>query len=80
MVGSSCILKFQLQVFDNGVLLDESGTKRKLEALKNKMRLESCINALIKAAAKESNEILNNALAFYRQNKYLTPKFAFVVL
>ena len=80
MVGSSCILKFQLQVFDNGVLLDESGTERKLEALKNKMRLESCINALIKAAAKESNEILKNALAFYRKNKYLTPKFAFVVL
>jgi hypothetical protein len=80
MVGSSCILKFQLQVFDNGVLLDESGTKRKLEALKNKMRLESCLNALTKVAARENNEILKNALAFYRKNKYLTPKFAFVVL
>lgn len=80
MVGSSCILKFQLQVFDNGRLLDESGSKRKLEDLKNKMRLESCISALTKVAAKENNEILKNALAFYQKNKFLTPKFAFVVL
>jgi len=80
LVGSSCILKFQLQVFENGALLDEKGTKRKLEALKNKMRLESCINALSEAAEKENNEILRNALSFYCKNKYLTPKFAFVVL
>ena len=80
MVGSSCILKFQLQVFDNGVLLDETDAQRKLEALKKKMRLESCINALFKAADKENNEILHNALSFYRKSKYLTPKFAFVVL
>ena len=29
MVGSSCILKFQLQVFDNGILLDETGGQKK---------------------------------------------------
>lgn len=78
-VGSSCILKFQVQVFDNGTLLDAKESKKKLNELKQKMRLDSCINALKRLANSESNDILSNALEFYLKNKYLTPKFAFVV-
>lgn len=78
-VGSSCILKFQVQVFDNGALLDAKGSAKKLEDLKKMMRLESCIKALKKLAESENKEILSSALNFYLQNKYLTPKFAFVV-
>lgn len=78
-VGSSCILKFQVQVFDNGALLDAVDSKKKLNELTQKMRLDSCINALKKLAASENNEILSNALDFYIKNKNLTPKFAFVV-
>jgi hypothetical protein len=78
-VGSSCILKFQVQVFDNGTLLDAKGSKKKLNELTQKMRLESCINTLKKLAEAEGNDILSNALDFYLKNKYLTPKFAFVV-
>ena len=78
-VGSSCILKFQVQVFDNGLLLDEKQAAKKLEDIKKKMRLDSCIRALNELAAKESNDILSNALNFYLKNKCLTPKFAFVV-
>lgn len=79
-VGSSCILKFQLQVLDdNGMELDKKGAEKKLNDLQNKMRHESCINALKKLAKTESNEILSNALNYYLKNKYLTPKFAFVV-
>ena len=78
-VGSSCILKFQVQVFDNGTLLDAKGSKKKLNELTQKMRLESCINTLMKLAEAEGNDILSNALDFYLKNKYLTPKFAFVV-
>lgn len=78
-VGSSCILKFQVQVFDNGTLLDAKGSKKKLNELTQKMRLDSCINALKKLAEAEGNDILSNALDFYLKNKYLTPKFAFVV-
>lgn len=78
-VGSSCILKFQVQVFDNGILLDSKGSAKKLEDLKKKMRLESCVKALRKLAHSENNNILSNALDFYLKNKYLTPKFAFVV-
>jgi hypothetical protein len=80
MVGSQCILKFQLSVYENGLLLDDKDTNKKLESLKNKMRLESCINALAKVSQAENNEILRKALDFYNKNQYLTPKFAFVVL
>jgi len=78
-VGSSCILKFQVQVFNNGELLDAEGSKKKLNDLKNKMRLDSCINALRKLVATESNDILKHALDYYLKNKVLTPKFSYVV-
>ncbi len=78
-IGSSCILKFKVAVFENGRLLDEKRTEKKLNALMKKMRLESCIKALEKLSASESNDILKNALDYYSKNKYLTPKFAFVV-
>ncbi len=78
-VGSSCILKFQVQVFDNDILLDKKGAGKKLERLKKKMRLDSCIEALQNLAKSENNDILSNALNFYLENKYLTPKYAFVV-
>jgi hypothetical protein len=38
------------------------------------------LKALSSLAKAEQNEILSNALRFYEKNKYLTPKFAFVVL
>jgi len=79
-VGSSCIVKFQVQVFDNeGQVLDKKGAEKKLNDLQNKMRYEACINALKKLAQAEPNEILSNALNYYLKNQYLTPKFAFVV-
>ncbi|RRQ24825.1 hypothetical protein D5687_01365 [Guyparkeria sp. SCN-R1] len=79
-VGSSCILKFDVQVFEDGELLDQGMARKKLESIKNKMRLDSCIRALELVSQKESNGILSNALKYYQKNKYLTPKQAFVVL
>lgn len=79
-VGSQCILKFNLSVFEHGRRLSAGEAKKKLERLMQQMRLQSCINALEKLAAKEVSDILSNALAFYKKNKYLTPKFAFIVL
>ena len=78
-VGSSCILKFKVQVFENGRLLDEKSSRKKLKEIEQRMRLDSCIKALRELAVSEDNKILNNALDFYLRNKYLTPKFAFVV-
>ena len=78
-VGSQCILKFNLSVFEHGHRLSNQDAKKKLDRLMQQMRLEYCINALEKLAEKEDNDILSNALIFYKKNKYLTPKFAFVV-
>jgi hypothetical protein len=78
-VGSSCILKFKVAVFDDGVLLDEKKSEKKLNALIRKMQLDSCIKALEALSSLENNDILKNALDYYNKNKYLTPKFAFVV-
>ena len=79
MVGSHCILKFQVSVFDNGQLLDDAGAKKKLNQLKQKMHVESCIRALQTLAEKEDNPILSGALDYYKSNGYLTPKYAYVV-
>ncbi|GLF16217.1 hypothetical protein ACM76R_30215 [Pseudomonas aeruginosa] len=79
-VGSQCILKFNLSVFENGRRLSSADTKKKLDRLMQQMRLNSCIKALEELAKKEENKILRSALDYYRKNKYLTPKFAFVVL
>jgi len=79
-VGSQCILKFQVRVYDDsGRTLDNKGAKRKLNKLLEKMRIDSCIKALNAVASKTGNDILVSALEYYRRNKYLTPKFAFVV-
>ncbi|WP_339150093.1 hypothetical protein [Pseudoalteromonas galatheae] len=78
-VGSSCILRFKVQVFENGTLLNVEDASKKLDKLKKKMRQDSCVNSLKKLASQESNSILANALEFYLKNKYLTPRQAFVV-
>jgi hypothetical protein len=79
LVGSQCILKFNISVFEGGRRLALTETKKKLDRLMQKMRLESCIKALEKLTEAEDTDILSNALDFYKKNKYLTPKYAFVV-
>lgn len=78
-VGSQCILKFNLSVFEEGHRLSPSNAKKKLDRLMQQMRLKSCMAALEKLASSENNSILSSALSFYQKNKYLTPKYAFVV-
>ena len=78
-IGSQCILKFKVAVYEDDQLLGEKETKKKLDALIKQMRFESCMSALQRLVQKENNDILDNALDFYQKNKYLTPKFAFVI-
>jgi len=79
-VGSSCILKFDVAVYDEKrTILNKKDSKTKLDKLLQKMRLESSIKSLGKLAEIENNNILKNALEYYSKNKYLTPKFASVV-
>jgi hypothetical protein len=79
-VGSKCILKFGLSVFEDDIRLTQKQTEKKLDRLMQKMRLESCLRALKRLAKTEDSDILENALAYYEKNKFLTSKFAFVVL
>lgn len=79
-VGSQCILRFNVSVFDGNRRLSSVEAKKKMDSLLKKLRLESCFRALDALAKSEPNDILTNALTFYRTHKYLTPKQAFVVL
>ena len=79
-VGSQCILKFNLSVFEQRCRLSPVESKKKLDRLMQQMRLDSCVRALERLVDSEESDILNKALVYYRRNKFLTPKFAFVVL
>lgn len=78
-VGSHCILKFDVAVFDEGRRLSAAEATKKLAKLTDKMRLESCIKTLRRLASTENNPRLQSALEYYQRNKKLTPKLAFVV-
>ena len=78
-VGSECILKFQVAIFDQGRELGPEDARKSLTDRMRQMRLESCLRALERLAKAETNDILSNALAYYRLHKALTPKFANVV-
>ena len=58
MVGSHCILKFGVAVFEDGNLLSLPEAKKKLHRLTEQLRLDSCINALKNLASKENTGIL----------------------
>lgn len=68
-VGSQCILKFNISVFEQGCRLSTSDAKKKLERLMQQMRLQSCINSLEQLAKTENNDILSNALTFYKKKQ-----------
>lgn len=79
-VGSKCITKFGIPVYDeNGKRLSIKEAESLFNTLQNKMRLDSCIKTLEDLAKKENNDILTNALTYYKKNGVLTPKQARVV-
>jgi hypothetical protein len=78
-VGSHCILQFNVAVFEDGRRLTPAAAKKRLDKLTEQMRQASCIAALEKLARAEASTILGNALSYYKLNKKLTPKQAFVV-
>lgn len=79
-VGSSCILRFGVSVRENGVVLSGKSAERKLDRLLQNTRQATCIRSLETLAQSDSDQRLVGALAYYRKNKYLSPKYAFVVL
>ena len=79
LVGSHCILQFDIAVFEGERRLTIAEVKTRLDTLTQQMRLESCIRALEKLVRSEESIILEHALEYYAKNKKLTPKQAFVV-
>jgi hypothetical protein len=79
-VGSQCIHRFSLSVFEAGRKLSEADAKRKIDRMMAQMKQDCCITTLERLAAAEDNVILRNAVAYFKTKKYLTPKFAWVVL
>ena len=57
-VGSHCILQFNVAVYDDGRRLSSKDAKRRLHKLVQKMRLDSCINALERLARTKSPNTL----------------------
>ncbi len=78
-VGSSCILRFGIAVYEDKILLDDLQAKKKLNQLTRQMQYDSCIRALDKLAKTEKNDILSNALKYYKTHDYLSPKYAAVI-
>lgn len=73
-------MRFGLSVFEDGQLLSPEDSQRKINRLIDQMRQDACIRALEQLAESEGNQILANALVYFKKNKYLSPKQAFVVL
>lgn len=78
-VGSRCILKFNVPVYEDGKLLSLKDAKKKIHKFLNEMRYKACIKNLEALTLTEKNDILVNALDYYHKNKYLTPKYAAVI-
>ena len=79
-IGSHCILRFGLSIFEDGRKLTKDEVKKKLTRLTEQMQQAYCIKALRAATEKDNNEYLKHALDYYEKNKFLTPKLAHIVL
>lgn len=83
-VGSSCILKFSIPVYEDGKLLTLAETKKALNEHKKKMHHKACVRSIEKLIPSIENEklkgIVKNALKYYRKNKILTPRFAHLLI
>ena len=59
-VGSECILKFQVAVFEQGLELSPEEARKALTGRMRQMRLESCLRALERLTAAEAVEVVAN--------------------
>lgn len=79
MVGSKCILRFDVPVIESGRELGQNEKKKHLNMHMSRMRSESCMRALNRLVESENNEILSGALEYFKKHEKLSPKFAYVV-
>lgn len=74
LVGSSCILRWQVGVVAGGSRLGAAMAKSMITDAVKRMQREACVRAIATVLAKEPHAILESALAAYRADKALTPK------
>lgn len=79
-VGSQCILKFGVSVFEDGRRLSATDAKKKLNKLIRKMHYDYCVRALSSLTYKDQGEALARALERYEMKKSLTPPQGAMVL
>jgi hypothetical protein len=79
LVGSHCILKFDVAIYEDERKLSPHEAKKKLAAITKQMHVDSCVSALERLATAEKNPILTNTLDYFKKNKMLTPKQANVI-
>lgn len=78
-VGSDCIQKFEVPVYDNGKILSKAQTKQKLDKLVRKMHEDSCTKALEALVKIDKHRALSGALSWFNKNKKLSPNYAEMV-
>ena len=73
-VGSQCILRFDVGVYEAGRRLSVEEARTKLNATLRNMQHAACVRALRDALTHEPHAILESALARYEAHQALTPK------
>jgi hypothetical protein len=79
-VGNECVVNFRIAVYADGSRLTGKALEAYLRAKLKAAKLERCMNLLEAAAQQTNNEILVEAVRFFRLHAALSPKLAFVVL
>lgn len=76
LVGSHCILRFQVAIYDGGRELSPVEAKRRLAELTDRMHHETCLKAMRRLREISPHEILNSCIEYYERNDALSPKLA----
>jgi hypothetical protein len=79
-VGNECVVNFRIAVYEDGSRLTGKALEAYLRAKLKAAKLERCMTLLESAAQQTNNEILVEAVRFFRLHAALSPKLAFVVL
>lgn len=79
MVGSKCILRFDLEVVAQGRRLNPDEAKKHLNDHMRRMRFESCLSALREVAAADDRDYLRGALTYFQKHGKLSPRLAAIV-
>jgi hypothetical protein len=79
MVGSHCILSFDVEVRHQGRVLTREEAKRHLDELIAQMQFSTALKALNNLYGVNPHDVTKTAIRYFRTNKALSPKLASAV-